>query len=192
MFWMTRSHTRPCIRSIICLSQNSKPDNSSCPPHGGLGQVLPVPLLIQVLFVWGESGEYFPSLDWYLVEAPAEAGLHGDGKGGLGGLVGKLRPLGGDHEAFVVGGGANLDFNVVENSLDQHREHCLSADSIKILVIFSIMFSSILLFRKFWNLVKLLKFGRNFEIWSKFWNLVKIVNFYVSRFCILRFFILRS
>ena len=37
------------------------------------------------------------------------------------------------------------------NSRDQHREHlhCLSADSIKILVIFSIMFSSILLFRIF-------------------------------------------
>ena len=47
------------------------------------------------------------------MEAPAEAGLHGDGKGGLGGLVGKLRPL---------GGGANLDFNVVENSRDQYRE----------------------------------------------------------------------
>ena len=49
------------------------------------------------------------------MEAPAEAGLHGDGKGGLGGLVGELRPLGGDHEAFVVGSGANLSFSVVEN-----------------------------------------------------------------------------
>ena len=51
------------------------------------------------------------------MEAPAEAGLHGDGKGGLGGLVGKLRPLGGDHEAFVVGGGANLGFNIAEIQL---------------------------------------------------------------------------
>ena len=49
------------------------------------------------------------------MEAPAEASLHGDGEGGLGGLVGELRPLGGDHEAFVVGSGANLSFSVVEN-----------------------------------------------------------------------------
>ena len=49
------------------------------------------------------------------MEAPAEASLHGDGEGGLGGLVGELRPLGGDHEAFVVGSGANLGFSVVEN-----------------------------------------------------------------------------
>ena len=50
--------------------------------------------------------------DWYLVEAPANACLHGppgDGKGGLGGLGGKLCPVDGDHEAFVVGGGNNLD-----------------------------------------------------------------------------------
>ena len=45
------------------------------------------------------------------MEAPAEAGLHGDGEGGLGRLMGQLCPLGGDHEALVVGGGANLDFN---------------------------------------------------------------------------------
>ena len=30
---------------------------------------------------------------------------------------------------------------------------------------------------KFWNLVKILKFGWNFEIWFKFWNLVKILKF---------------
>ena len=52
------------------------------------------------------------------MEAPANAGLHGDGKSGLGGLGGKLRPLGGDHEAFVVGGGDNLDFNVVKNCVN--------------------------------------------------------------------------
>ena len=46
------------------------------------------------------------------MEAPANACLHGppgDGKGGLGGLGGKLCPVDGDHEAFVVGGGNNLD-----------------------------------------------------------------------------------
>ena len=67
--------------------------------------------------------------DWYLVEAPANACLHGDGKGGLGGLGGKLCPVDGDHKAFVVGGSANLDFNVVENSQDQYREHRLSAEA---------------------------------------------------------------
>ena len=40
------------------------------------------------------------------MEAPAEDDLHGDCKGGLEGLVGQLHPLGGDHEAFVVSGGA--------------------------------------------------------------------------------------
>ena len=55
--------------------------------------------------------------------------FHCDGKGGPGGFVGQLRPLGGDHEAFVVGGSANLDFNVVENSQDQYREHRLSAEA---------------------------------------------------------------
>ena len=51
------------------------------------------------------------------MEAPAEASLHGDGEGCLGGLVGELRPLGGDHEAFVVSGGANLVFNIVKVQL---------------------------------------------------------------------------
>ena len=40
------------------------------------------------------------------MEAPAEDDLHGDCKGGLEGLVGQLHPLGGDHKAFVVSGGA--------------------------------------------------------------------------------------
>ena len=51
------------------------------------------------------------------VEAPAETGFHGDGKGGLEGLVRELHPLGGDHEAFVVSGGANLDFNIAKVQL---------------------------------------------------------------------------
>ena len=54
----------------------------------------------------------FPSSVWYLVEAPAEAGIHCDGKGGPGGFVGKLRPLGGDHKGFVVGSSVNLDFKI--------------------------------------------------------------------------------
>ena len=55
---------------------------------------------------------FFPSLDLYLVEAPAKAGHHGNCKGGLEGLVRELHPLGGDHEAFVVSSGGNLDFNI--------------------------------------------------------------------------------
>ena len=35
-------------------------------------------------------------------------------RGGLEGLVGQLHPLGGDHKALVVGGDANLDFNIAE------------------------------------------------------------------------------
>ena len=42
------------------------------------------------------------------MEAPAKAGYHDNCKGGLEGLVG------GDHEAFIVGGGANLDFNIAK------------------------------------------------------------------------------
>ena len=30
---------------------------------------------------------------------------------------------------------------------------------------------------KFYNLVEILKFGRNFKIWSKLWNLVEILKF---------------
>ena len=75
------------------------------------------------------------------MEAPAEAGLHGDGKGGLGGLVGKLRPLGGDHEAFVVGGGANLDYNVVENSRDQQMIHTTQNMRIKATLVYHSHFS---------------------------------------------------
>ena len=48
------------------------------------------------------------------VAAPSEADFHGGGKGGLEGLVDQLHPLCGDHEAFVVGGGANLDFNIAK------------------------------------------------------------------------------
>ena len=33
------------------------------------------------------------------------------------GLVRELHPLGGDHEAFVVSGGANLDFNIAKVQL---------------------------------------------------------------------------
>ena len=57
-----------------------------------------------------------------LVEAPAEAGLHGDGKGGLGGLVGKLCPPGGDYEALVVGSGGNLDFKF--NVVNSRYQNC--------------------------------------------------------------------
>ena len=41
------------------------------------------------------------------MKAPAKAGLHGDGKGGLGRLVCQLGPLGGHNKALVVGGGAD-------------------------------------------------------------------------------------
>ena len=40
------------------------------------------------------------------MEAPAEAGHHGDL------AMGQLHFLGGDHKAFVVSGGPNLDFNI--------------------------------------------------------------------------------
>ena len=60
---------------------------------------------------------FFPSLDLYLVEAPAKAGHHGNCKGGLEGLVRELHPLGGDHEAFVVSSGGNLDFNIAKVQL---------------------------------------------------------------------------
>ena len=56
----------------------------------------------------------FPSSVWYLVEAPAEDGIHCDGKGGPGGFVGQLRPLGGDHKGFVVGSSVNLDFKIAK------------------------------------------------------------------------------
>ena len=48
------------------------------------------------------------------VEAPAKARHHDNCKGGLEGMVGQLHHLGGDHEAFVVGSGANLDFNIAK------------------------------------------------------------------------------
>ena len=51
------------------------------------------------------------------MEAPAKAGHHGNCKGGLEGLVRELHPLNGDHKAFVVSGGANLDFNVAKVQL---------------------------------------------------------------------------
>ena len=53
----------------------------------------------------------FPSFDLYLAEAPAKV-AHGNCNGGLEGLAGQLHLFGGDHEAFVVSGGANLDFNI--------------------------------------------------------------------------------
>ena len=59
----------------------------------------------------------FPSQDLHLVEAPAKASHNGDCRGGLEGLVGQLHPLGGDHKALVVGGDANLDFNIAEVEL---------------------------------------------------------------------------
>ena len=34
------------------------------------------------------------------------------GKGGPGGFVGQLRPLGGDHKGFVIGSSVNLDFKI--------------------------------------------------------------------------------
>ena len=43
------------------------------------------------------------------MKTPAKSSLHGDGEGGLGWLVGELRPLGGQHEALVVSGGSHLD-----------------------------------------------------------------------------------
>ena len=43
---------------------------------------------------------------WRLLHA--EAGIHCDSKGGPGGFVGQLRPLGGDHKGFVVGSSVNL------------------------------------------------------------------------------------
>ena len=48
------------------------------------------------------------------MEAPAKASHNGDCRGGLEGLVRQLHPLGGDHKALVVGGDANLDFNIAE------------------------------------------------------------------------------
>ena len=44
----------------------------------------------------------------------AKASHNGDCRGGLEGLVRQLHPLGGDHKALVVGGDANLDFNIAE------------------------------------------------------------------------------
>ena len=38
--------------------------------------------------------------------------FHCDGKGGPGGFVGQLRPLGGDHKGFVIGSSVNLDFKI--------------------------------------------------------------------------------
>ena len=52
--------------------------------QGGLGQVLPVPLLVE------------DSLD--LVQGPPGAGLHGGGHRGLGGLEHVLRLPGGQHK----------------------------------------------------------------------------------------------
>ena len=51
------------------------------------------------------------------MEAPAKAGHHGNCKCGLEGLVRELHPLGGDHEAFVVSSGGNLDFNIAKVQL---------------------------------------------------------------------------
>ena len=102
------------------LIRKSEPDNGSCPPHGSLGQVLPVPLLVQVgLCLEGEfqlvqQQHSHCHSESYLVEAPAKASLHGDGKGGFGRLVGQLRPLGGHHKALVVGGSTDLECNVTK------------------------------------------------------------------------------
>ena len=87
--------------TVIFFHQSSEPDDSSCPPqypmgitHGSLGQALTVLQLVQIrLCLRRDSGEYFPHprlvpCGLHNVEAPAEAGFHVDGKGGLEGLVG--------------------------------------------------------------------------------------------------------
>ena len=60
-----------------------------------------------------EGADVFPAQFgtlWRLLHA--EAGIHFDGKGGPGGFVGQLRPLGSDHKDFVVGSSVNLDFKI--------------------------------------------------------------------------------
>ena len=80
--------------TVIFFHQSSEPDDSSWPPHGGLGQVLAVFCFIKFAFVWGEiqvticSHPRLVPCGLHNVEAPAETGFHGDGKGGLEGLVG--------------------------------------------------------------------------------------------------------
>jgi len=57
----------------------------------------------------------------YLREAPStfHGWPSGELKGGLEGLVGQLQPRV-DHEAFVVGSGTNLDFNIAKVQLESY------------------------------------------------------------------------
>jgi len=48
----------------------------------------------------------------FVTKEPQMCSFHCDGKGGPGGFVGQLRPLGGNHKGFVIGSSVNLDFKI--------------------------------------------------------------------------------